>query len=113
MPGIHLTNRLQKRLVIRGFPQRFQVLRVLGQAADTGQEFDVLSLPPRWGEKNEEEIHRVRFRWAELDGVVGGRHQEEGRRQARDGGMGYGDPVSQTGGVGFLPGRQSPDRFGP
>ena len=113
MLGIHSKDGFEERLGILGPTKLIQIARMLGQAANPGQELDVLSLPPRGREENEEDIHRVYLRWAKRNRGARGRHQEEGFRQAWNRSMGDGNTVSETGSMGFLPVRQGSDRFHP
>jgi len=109
MLGIHPKDGLEERLAVCGTTKLIQVSGVLGQTADSGKEFDVLSLSSRGGEKNEEDVHRVRIRRAELNWGGCGRHKEKGFWETWNGGMGDGNAVSETGGMRFLPGRQGLD----
>ena len=57
MLGILIEDGSAQIIPAGGGPEAFQEARVSGEAADSGQELDVLSLPPRGRQEHEEDVH--------------------------------------------------------
>ena len=77
MPGVEGKDGVHECGWTLGLSDRMEALRMLSQAADSSQEFDVVSFPARGGEKDKKKVHGIGVRRPERDRRIGAGHHEE------------------------------------